>query len=130
MSTEPKLSNSTLWASCKGALASTGVVLAMLMLAFLIPSEPNDDGHIRSAAVLIGALPLALVFFLLYFLVLSNKEGRPLKFALVCQSVCIIPLALLVFYAAYSDAGLLIGLINFAYTFIFLSIPFGIGSWL
>jgi hypothetical protein len=129
MNTEPKIDNSKLWASSKGALASTSVILVMLVLAFLIPSDPGDDGYIRSAAILIGALPIALVFFLLYFLFLSNKEGRPLKFALICQSVCIVPLSVFVFYAAYSDAGMLIGLVNFSYTFIFLSMPFGIGAW-
>jgi len=130
MSTEPHINGKIVWACIKGAGTSTIVILGSLITAVLfIPSTPEDDGHIRYAAVLSGFLPLVFGVFFIYYLLLCAKTDRPLKFALIVQSLLLFTLSLFIFFTAYSTDGLVISLLYCIFTFGYFSLVFGIGAW-
>jgi len=130
MSSEPTIKGENVWAAAKGAGVSTLLVLVLLVCSiFFIPSTPEDDGHVRGAAIVVGFLPIVFGVLFIYFLILSAKENRPLKFALIVQSLLILPLVLIVLIAAYKSAGLYVAILNAIYTFSFFSIIVGLGSW-
>ena len=130
MSIEPQLKSENFWAAVRGAMASTAVIFVVLVTSvFFIPSSPEDDGHIRGAAIVVGFLPLVMGIFFVYYLVLSAKENRPIRFALLVQTVIIGPLAAFVFYMALQSSGLFVAVLNSFYTFAFFSIVGAFGSW-
>ncbi len=130
MSTEPTIKNENLWAAVKGSGLSTLILFVLLICSiFFIPATPEDDGHIRGAAIIIGFLPVVFGVLFIYFLVLSAKQNRPLKFALIIQSILVSPIVILVLVAAYKGAGLYVALLNALYTFGFFSFVVGLGSW-
>jgi len=130
MNTEPHVNGKIVWASIKGAGASTSAIFCSLIIGVLfIPSTPEDDGHIRYAAVLSGFLPLVFGVLFIYYLLLSAKTDRPLKFALIVQSLLLFTLLLFIFDTAYSSDGLMISLLYFTITFGYFSFVFGFGAW-
>jgi hypothetical protein len=130
MSTEPQIKSENVWAAVKGAAASTGAIfIALVASVVVIPSAPEDDGHIRGAAILVGFLPLVLGVLFVYYLVLSARENRPLKFALLVQTIIILPFSLFIFYVAFQGAGFFIAALNAFYTFAFFSVVGSVGAW-
>lgn len=130
MSTESGIKGENVWAAFKGAGLPTVVLFLLLLCSILfIPSTPEDDGHVRGAAIAMGFLPIVFGILFIYFLILSAKKGRPLKFALIVQSVLISPVVILVLVAAYKGAGLYVALLNALYTFGFFTFVVGLGSW-
>ena len=124
------LKGENIWAAIKGAFASTFIIFIMLIMSvLLIPSTPQDDAHIRGAVTVVVFLPLVLGVLFLYYLTLSVKNNRPFKFALLVQTVMIIPIAAFIFYVAYLSGGFLIALVNSIYTFVFFSIVGVFGAW-
>ncbi len=102
----------------------------MLVAAvFLIPSTPEDDGHIRGAVIVAGFLPLAFGVLFLYYLVLSIKVNRPFKFALLVQTAVILPFSAFIFYVASKEGGVLVGVLNLIYTLGFFSVVGVSGAW-
>ncbi len=130
MSAESGIKGENIWAAFKGAgLPTIALFLLLLCSILFIPSTPEDDGHVRGAAIVMGFLPIVFGVLFIYFLILSVKEGRPLKFALIVQSVLISPVLILVLVVAYKSAGLYVALINALYTFGFFTFVLGLGSW-
>ena len=130
MSHEPHITGRIFWICCKATLTSSLVfVLSLVAMIFLIPSAPEDDGHIRGAAIALGFVPILAFLLLIYFMILSGKKTRPLKFALVIQSLLLFPLSAFVFYAAFMDGGLFVAVTAFAYMFLYLSVIVGSGAW-
>lgn len=79
---------------------------------------------------MIGYLPLAFFVFLGYFLALSMKKKKRLKFAILVQTFFILTVCAYLFSGVYEAAGLTVAIINALYLFCFLSVVFGLGSWL
>jgi len=130
MSTESGIKGENVWAALKGAgLPTVALFILLLCSIFFIPSTPEDDGHVRGAAIAMGFLPIVFGILFLYFLILSAKKNRPLKFALLVQSVLISPIVILVLVVAYKGAGPYVALLNALYAFGFFSFVVGLGSW-
>lgn len=130
MNHEPYITGRAFWICCKATLTSSLMFATSLVAMMLvIPSSPEDDGHIRGAAIVLGFVPILAFLLLIYFMLLSAKKTRPLKFALVVQSFLLFPFSALIFYAAFVDAGWLAAITAFAYTFLYLSFIVGIGAW-
>lgn len=130
MSTEPHITGESVWAAIKGAIASTVIVFALLIIVILVvPSTPQDDGHIRIAVVLIGLLPFVFGVMFAYFLVLSAKKNRPFKFAIIIQSLLILHLTVLVFNVVSEETVFFVAISSAIYIFIFFSLSIGVGAW-
>ena len=131
MNHEPHITGRVFWICCKASLTSSLVfALSLIAMMFFISSSPEDDGHIRGAAIILGVGPILAFLLLAYFLLLSVKKKRSLKFALVVQSLLLFPFSALIFYAAFVDAGWLAATTAFAYTFLYLSFIVGMGAWM
>ncbi len=127
---EPHVTGKVFWICCKATLTSSLVfALSLVAMVFLIPSSPEDDGHVKGAAIALGFVPVLTFLLLIYFMLLSVKKTRPLKFALVIQSFLLFPFSAFGFYVAFMDAGWLAAVSAFAYVFLHLSIIVGAGAW-
>jgi len=122
--------NSRVWAAASGAFVATLVLLFFLVLSVIWPTEsPIQDGALRGAISTFLFSPVFFIIIFVYFLILSIKPDRTLSWALVVQSVVLVPLALFIFYMVSKNEDLFSGIVSGIYTFLFLSIIIGLGAW-
>lgn len=129
MSTEPLVKNRNAIAGLYGASASCLAFVLLLIYVALSPVVPGDDASIRGAAILLGAVPPLWVVLFLYFMGISFKESRRLKFALIAQSIWISVLSGQLFYVALAHEGWSVALQVFAVSFGIGWVIVGVGSW-
>lgn len=129
MSTEPLIKNRNAIAGLYGASASCLVFVLLLIYVAFSSVVPGDDASIRGAAILLGAAPPLWAVLFLYFMGISFKESRRLKFALITQSIWIAVLSGLLSYVALAHEGWSVALPVFAVSFGIGWVIIGIGSW-
>ena len=112
----------------KGALASTLVLLALLIVSlFVFPNSPEEfGGYLYGIGMASGLLPLILILLFIYYFILSAMKIRSFNVALFIQLILFLFLAAVVYVdirpreSAVSIASVM---------FIFLSISGAIGAW-
>ena len=114
--------------SIKGALASTLVLLALLVASlFVLPNSPEEfGGYLFSIGMAMGLLPLILILLFTYYFILSAMKIRSFNVALFIQLILFLYLAAVVYFnisPRESAASIASGV------FIFLSISSAFGAW-
>ncbi len=129
MSTKPLVKNRNAIAGLYGASASCLAFVLLLIYIALSPVVPGDDASIRGAAILLGTAPPLWVVLFLYFMGISFKKSRRLRFALIAQSIWISVLSGLLSYVALTHEGWSVALLVFAVSFGISSVIVGGDSW-